>query len=258
MDLDQKNQVRNVVVNALETAEKFWKESGGDLEKEERDKQLATESFNQDFIVMDSIPSRIPNHELISEFKSINTELIALVADMRKSTNHAKSANGRMSPLKRIFLETSALLPAMETVINFEKGQVTEYLGDGVLGFFVYKTPEDVYKAHRAAKNIIIDMREILNDEIYSRYNLPKDINIGVGIAKSQAILYAAGLPHKKHPKAFGSCVYDATKLSSGNNIIGISKEVKAIWPTSSTGTLKFISYNFLDIFPGYKINPNT
>ena len=39
MNLDQKNQVRNVIVSALETAEKFWEESGGDLEKEERDKK---------------------------------------------------------------------------------------------------------------------------------------------------------------------------------------------------------------------------
>ena len=254
MDIDQKNQVRSVIVKALETAENFWKESGGDLEKEEREKKLATENFNSDSVVMDSVPSRIPNHELISEFKSINTELIALVADMRKSTNHAKTVNSVMSPLKRIFLETSALLPAMETVVNFENGQVSEYLGDGILGFFAYENPEDVKKAYRAAENIIIDMRCILNNEIYNRYGLPKDINIGVGIAKSQAILYAAGLPNKKHPKAFGSCVYDATKLSSGNNIIGVSKGIKAIWPKSLNGKLTFTSHNFLDVLEGYKI----
>ncbi|WNS83779.1 hypothetical protein [Neisseria sp. DTU_2021_1001991_1_SI_NGA_ILE_055] len=251
MNQDQKKEIKTVITLALDIADQFWKESGGDLEKEESAKILVTESLS---VAMDSITTSIPNHQFISEYESKNTELIALVADMRKSTEHAKSANSIMHPLRRIFLETSALLPAMEKVVNFRGGQVTEYLGDGILGFFSYKKRSDIYKAYNAANDIITDMKEIVNDIIHERYRLPKDINIGVGLAKSQTIIYAAGLPDAKHPKAFGSCVYDATKLSCEMNKIGVSPSLKALWPKKKGGTLKFESKKFRGGCDGFLI----
>lgn len=77
------------------------------------------------------------------------------------------------SSIKRIFLETSALLPAMEKVIQINGGSVTEYLGDGVLGFFEFST-ENIYKSYNAASIIINDVRVILNNMLHTRYQLPE------------------------------------------------------------------------------------
>ncbi|VEI48266.1 Uncharacterised protein [Actinobacillus equuli] len=92
-----------------------------------------------------------------------------------------------------------------------------------------------------------------MNTTLHSRYNLPTDgINIGVGLAKSQVIIHAAGSVIK-YPKAFGACVYDATKLSAGHNIIGVSNELKALWPKSQGGILRFEKHEFRGI-KGYKL----
>jgi hypothetical protein len=240
MEKKEEDAITEVIKNALDIADKFWLESGHDLEEEAKKQALLVESLES--IAMDSnIPSNLPNHDSINQYHSQNAEFIAIVADMRKSTEHAKTIITGIEPLHRIFLETSALLPAMEKIINFENGQVTEYLGDGVLGFFNYNQPEDIYKAYNAAKNIIVDMRNILNQILSERYKLPQDIHIGVGIAKSQTIIYAAGLPNRKHPKAFGSCIYDATKLATGTNIIGLTQEIKALWPKSKNGKIQIL-----------------
>lgn len=252
----QRKDIYNIINSALNISEKFWSDSGGELEKEVSLSANVMDGIkNESEYSEESIASQIPNHKEISLLESRNAEMIAIVADMRNSTKHAKTKIAAMHPLKRIFLETSALLPAMEKVINIQGGSVTEYLGDGVLGFFEY-SEDNIYKSYNAAKIIINEVRGILNNTLYERYKLPQDINIGVGLAKSQVIIHAAGV-ESKYPKAFGSCVYDATKLSSGTNIIGVSNELKACWPTSPGGSLTFQQYDFRDI-KGYKINPKT
>lgn len=260
----QKEIIQNLIDKQLDIADQFWEESGSNLEDEEsKRRELAFESLNMsESIVCDSaepLDTRLPGVPKIPVYKSRNEELIALVADMRDSTKHAKTqinVQGQsFSPLRRIFLETSALLPAIEKTINFENGEVTEYLGDGVLGFFqLTGKDEDIYKVNRTAKRIIFDVRELVNNSISNRYGLPKEIHIGVGLAKSHTIIHAIGLDNKKHAKAFGSCVYDATKLSSGRNKIGVSPEIKKMWPQSSGGQIRFKAKKFLDIFPGFEL----
>lgn len=250
LEHEQSEEIKRIINSALNIAERFWKDSGDKLEREVA--SFAMDSLNESVYSEESISSQIPNHESVSTIKSENGEFIAIVADMRKSTEHAKTKTKIMHPLKRIFLETSALLPAMEKVINIQGGSVTEYLGDGILGFFEYKK-QNIYKAYNAAEIIINEVRPILNDILHDRYKL-QPIDIGVGLAKSQVIIHAAGI-ERKYPKAFGSCVYDATKLSSGTNIIGVSNELEALWPKSKGGKLKFEKYDFKNI-KGYKINP--
>ena len=263
MNDEQKLEITNLINTQLDMADHFWGESGKRLEDEEKLAKLSLEDFRES-AAYDSctIPSRIPGHSHVPLYKSKNEELIAIVADMRKSTDHAKTqinVHGEpFSPLRRIFLETSALLPAMERTINFENGEVTEYLGDGVLGFFgVTGDDEDIYRINRTAKRIIFDVREIINNIIYDRYGLPKDINIGVGLAKSHTIIHTIGLEDKKHVKAFGSCVYDATKLSSGINKIGVSVEIKKMWPKSKNGQTVFTHKKFRDVLDGFEIRNN-
>ena len=236
----QKKKVSEVIKNSLFLAEKFWDECGKKLESEESETGICEAALEGLSESRGRLPSPFPGEKFIRIDEAKNGSMIALVADMRNSTRHAKTEIQIMSPLQRIFLEVSALLPAMETVINFEKGQVTEYLGDGVLGFFEFKKPEDILNAYRAAENIIIDMREILNQMLFEKYKLPKEINIGVGLANSQTIIYAAGLLDKKHPKAFGSCVFDATKIACEHNKIAVSESLKAQWPKSKNGKLIF------------------
>lgn len=250
----QKIDIENIIKEALDIAEKFWNESGRKLEKEIALSANAMDGINESIYSEESVASQIPDHGFVSSIKSENDEFLAIVADMRNSTQHAKTQIGDINPLKRIFLETSALLPAIEKIINIKGGSVTEYLGDGVLGFFKFSN-ENIYNSYNAAKIIINEVRVILNEILHTRYNLPIDgINIGVGLAKSQVIIYAAGI-ERKYPKAFGACVYDATKLSSGTNIIGVSNELKALWPKSPGGILRFEPHDFRNI-KGYKINP--
>lgn len=254
---NQKKEFQDIINTALNIADKFWKESGGELEKEASLSALVMDGINESVNYSEeSISTKIPNIDLISSNQSVNSELIAIVADMRDSTKHAKTKIVNINPLRRIFLETSALLPAMEKAISINKGSVTEYLGDGVLGFFEFNE-DNIYRSYNAAKIIINEVRPMLNITLNTRYHLPEDgISIGVGLAKSQAIIYAAGI-ESKHPKAFGSCVYDATKLSSGRNIIGVSNELEAVWPKANGGTLRFERYNFANgNIQGYKINP--
>lgn len=251
---NQRRDIEKIITNALNTAEKFWQESGGELEKEVALSATVMDSINEAIYSEETITSQIPNHKEINPFKSVNAQMIAIVADMRNSTKHAKTKEGNIHPLKRIFLETSALLPAMEKVIQIKGGSVTEYLGDGVLGFFEFRA-ENIHKSYNTASIIINEVRVILNNMLHERYQLPENgINIGVGLAKSQVIIHAAGSTIK-YPKAFGACVYDATKLSSGNNIIGVSNELEALWPKSQGGILRFEKHEFRGI-KGYKINP--
>ncbi|EGT73951.1 hypothetical protein [Haemophilus haemolyticus] len=254
---NQKKEFQDIINKALNIADKFWKESGGELEKEAILSAHVMDGINESVNYSEeSISTRIPNFDLISSNQSVNSELIAIVADMRDSTKHAKTRTNIMNPLRRIFLETSALLPAMEKAISIKGGSVTEYLGDGVLGFFEFNE-DNIYNSYNAARIIINEVRPMLNVTLNKRYCLPEnEINIGVGLAKSKAIIYVAGI-ESKHPKAFGSCVYDATKLSSERNIIGVSNELEAVWPRTKNGTLQFEKCNFANgNIKGYKINP--
>ncbi len=58
---------------------------------------------------------------------------------------------------------------------------------------------EAIYAAHRAAKNAINDIRDIVNEMLHERYRLPK-IDLGVGLSLSQTLVTLVGLPGEKQP----------------------------------------------------------
>ena len=241
---EQEAEIVTIIEQSLNLAEQFWEQSGRKLIVES-----STES-NQ-FVADSIIPSNLPNHETINTINSVNQEMIAIVVDMRNSTRHAKTQVRDINPLKRIFFETYALLPAIDKTIQFENGRVTEYLGDGILGFFALGSDSSdkdkvIHGVSKTAKRIIVDVRNLLNDAIQKKLSLPESekINLGIGLAYSQTIIHAIGLQGKQHAKAFGSCVYDATKLSSGMNEIFVSENLQAIWPESIRGRNKFKKVN--------------
>lgn len=250
----EKNELQLIINSSLNKAEKQWEE-GGHLLKS----NLAMDSMNESFI--DSAePSKIPGHKIVRDGETVIDEFIAFVADMRDSSQHLMCAispkNADVSGLQRVHYETSALLPSLAYVINKEGGNVTEYLGDGVLALFQIDpdAKEDaIYASHRAAKNSIICARDLINEILLMRYNLPK-IDLGVGLAVSKTLITLVGLAPDKQPKAFGECVFKATKLSVGKNEVICDKNLKAMWPSSKGGSLKFKGKSLKNNIEGYVI----
>lgn len=252
----QKFLIKKSVNESLDLAEHHWKNGGHEL----------SESYSAEAKVvinaMDSAPSKIPGHPIVKDNVTVIDEFIAYVADMRHSSEHLLCAisekNADVSMLQRVYYETSALLPALALTVGFEGGNVTEYLGDGILALFKVDTnsPEKaIYAAHRASKNSIGDARNIVNGIINDRYRLP-ELDLGVGLAMSKALVTLVGLEGDKHPKAIGSCVFKATKLSGGQNEVIIDEVLKTAWPTAEKGVLKFKDRN-LKGTTGYLIQKN-
>ncbi|PNQ55595.1 adenylate/guanylate cyclase domain-containing protein [Vibrio sagamiensis] len=238
----EKDDLRLIIYSSLDKAEKQWKE-GGHLLKANR--ELGLETMHES--VMDSAePSKIPGHSIVRDGETVIDEFVAFVADMRESSKHLMCAispkNADVSGLQRVYYETSALLPSLAYVVSKEEGSVTEYLGDGVLALFRLdpeNKAQSIYASHRAAKNAIGDARDVINEVLFERYRLPP-IDVGVGLAVSKTLITLVGLAPDKQPKAFGECVFRATKLSGGKNEVISDENLKAIWPSSKGGTLKF------------------
>lgn len=63
---------------------------------------------------------------------------------------------------------------------------------------------------------------------------------IGIGLAISIAIVSLIGLSDNHHPKAFGECVFRATKLSVCKNKICVDERMRKHWLSSSNGKVNF------------------
>ncbi|MGH8371725.1 MAG: adenylate/guanylate cyclase domain-containing protein [Gammaproteobacteria bacterium] len=227
------DRIRAIVKKELKRAENIWDEVGDELVK------------SDSIALAENMTTNIPGYTFIDPDKPEVDDFIAFVVDMRDSTKHLiqaiSSKLADASCTKRVFYETSALLPAVAEVVMHFDGGVTEYLGDGVLALFRISDDRDetCRQASRAARKVIGDMRNIVNQELDSRYRLPA-LDLGVGMATSKAVVTVVGHPQQRMPKAIGECVYRASKLASLRNEIAIDNNLDAIWPKSSTGKLKF------------------
>lgn len=234
MNARELESVRVAIEQGLDRAESNWGKVGHLLKAE-----MVVEAH-----AMDRTDSNIPGYPVVSADRPQVDEFIALVVDMRGSTKRLKTniKSAKVNGLQRVYYETSALLPAVAVTCGFQRGTVTEYLGDGGLVLFgVDKEDrkESVRLAYRAAKNCMGDMRALVNEAIAKRYNLP-EISLGAGLAMSRAMVTLVGVPGNYQPKAIGSCVWDATKLSGGTNAVHVSPEIKGVWPTSEGGLMRF------------------
>lgn len=242
----QKEEIRSIVQASLDRAEGIT-----------RQHSVVFDEATVRADVMKSVPSQIPGHEFVTAAGE-TAELICLVADMRKSSEHLMCALGgnRPSQLKRIHYETSALLPALERTIQYKKGAVTEYLGDGILALFRVTEDQEasIRNAYRAARNCVGDTLEIVNDVLESRYGLPPLV-IGVGLGMSKAVVTLVGLG-QEHPKAIGQNVYYATKLAKGRNQVIVDATMEAKWPLAEgDGGLQF-KKKYINEVEGYLIVP--
>jgi class 3 adenylate cyclase len=249
----QERQVSDAVERGLNRAEATWKSVG-------RQVVLAKSQpvFDHALEEAQSKPSSIPGHPWVSGERPTVDEFVALVVDMRNSSEHLKSrrASAKIEyGFQRVYYETSALLPAVSVTCAFNEGVVTEYLGDGALILFRVD-PEDrvetIRQAYRAAKHCVGQSRDIVNRHLQARFDLP-EIHIGAGLSMSKALISLVGDDQDSQPKAIGECVWEATKLSGGTNTVHVSESVRSGWPSSKGGLLRFIKTRVKSV-DGYRV----
>lgn len=252
LNSDQRKQVSDAISDGLDRAVDAWSRVGEKfLEKAMATDQLVVEAYRE--------PSKIPGHPWVSEGVPKVDEFIALVVDMRNSSQRLKTSVSSKTiehGFQRIYYETSALLPAISIVCSFENGVVTEYLGDGALALFrVDEEDRDgsIRQASRAARCCVGEMRELINCELASRFSLPA-IHLGAGLAMGRALVTLVGSRENLHPKAIGECVWEATKLSAGVNAVHVSGHMRAMWPASKNGKMKFHKKEDVRGVNGYRL----
>lgn len=232
---DHISALTSLVNNCLDEAEDTW-ESVGKLIK-------ASESITESA----TIPTEIPGYPFIHSGKPKVDDFICLVLDMRDSTKHLmchiSEKTADVSMLKRVYFETSALLPAIAKVITYGKGGVTEYLGDGVLALFRVDDDSVISNSYNTATNCLECLHKVINPILYKRYRLPA-LSAGIGMARSDAIVTLVGLKQAPQAKVFGECVFRATKLSKGTNEIVVDPRLRNSWPKSKGGALSFAVAN--------------
>lgn len=234
-------KLRSLVQQALTKAEETWKRQGTKLEKTAAFRDV----IREDAIV---VPSQIPGHPVVSSERPAVGWFVAFVVDLRDSSKHLAQRAGNVTELQRLYYETTALLTAAGALVLSEAGSVTEYLGDGLLALFecgdVNADPKGqeqaIYAASRAANRTLASMATVVNPLLASRYKLPK-IDIGIGMALSKALVTVVGVDGSYQAKAFGQCVWRASKLSDGRNEIKVDDWMQRAWPQSEGGRVRFI-----------------
>jgi len=228
-------EVKQIIITELEKAEKIWEDVKDDIIKKGI---MLSRSLNESYI-----PSDIPGYPLVKNGEGKVGEFIAMVLDIRKSSEHLLQAiNNKkgVSQLQRVFYETTAINTVGLIIINENSGAITEFLGDGFLAIFDAKEKSDVYKPRKAAEDCLRIIKEIVNPILKERYDLP-ELFVGIGLAYSKAIVTVIGIEDYLFPKAIGECVYRASKLAIGYNEILFDNAIKNFWPSSKGGTIKFL-----------------
>jgi class 3 adenylate cyclase len=249
-----KDQIITSVNEALDDAEKIWKEVGHHFVNERLEKAFSA------MAEAEKVPSKIPGFPFVQEGEPQVADFIALILDIRNSTQHLLQAISakiaKASQLERVLYETTAINTAGSIIVDYYKGGITEYLGDGFLALYRVKdtkNPAEVYDAYNSAKFYLSTALNEINTILNNRYSLP-NLEIGIGLAYSKAIVTIVGHGKNLHPKALGECVYRASKLSKGVNEIFIDERLELLWPKADDGTLKFILLNKGYDFKSYRI----
>lgn len=244
------SELETIIERALSEAERHWENGGA---------QLSEGHIKANAMDMEALEqSKIPGHPLVGDNETVIEDFVAFVADMRDSSNHLtqsiSSKIAKVSQLQRVYYETSALLPAVAYTVKAYDGAVTEYLGDGLLALFKVdpdKKSKSLYDSHNAGKKVVGEVLDIINSILNRRFSLPP-IEVGVGLARSKALVTLVGLTGDKHPKAIGECVYRASKLSNGRNKVIIDEIMERSWPSSAGGKMRFTTIR-LNNLTGYE-----
>lgn len=247
-----RTSLEDLVNERLDQAEAVWDEVGDRL------LEKALRAVRKDAMMLSD--SQIPGHPIVEHDSTVVDTFIAIMVDMRDSTKHLMQAisarDASASQLKRVYFETTALLPTLAAVVYFHKGSITEYLGDGVLGLFPYTKddPTVVYPPYWAASDCLAAVDSVINPALKSRYGLPP-LKIGVGLSMSKALVNLVGTQGYYQAKVFGECVYRASKLSKLENKICIDEALKLIWPSGKDGKVQFQKQPFGGGFEGFVIS---
>jgi class 3 adenylate cyclase len=152
-----------------------------------------------------------------------------------------------------MFLIFYAYSAVVAKIVDSKGGSSTEFLGDGVLNLFDTDNGRDnAFRNTISASREILEARALVLNPIFQQLQLPM-IDFGIGIDHGMTIVTRFGYKTDNDLKAFGNCVYNASRLSKGFNEIITSEQSRIAWPTSPTGTLQFYQTFLKDGFVGYK-----
>lgn len=185
--------------------------------------------------------AEIPGHEdRPSKFGQFeNSEFVVSMTDIRRSSDIINGEGG----LVHMFLIFYVYAGIVAKIVDHHNGTSTEFLGDGVLNLFATKE----VGRDQAMRNSVLSSwdilwaRENILNPFFSSVGLP-EINMGIGIDHGTTIVTRFGYRYDTDLKAFGSCVYNASKLSKGLNEVLVSHRSQLVWPTGPGGNLHFQS----------------
>jgi len=183
--------------------------------------------------------AELPGYEnrTIKFGKFENREFVIMMIDIRKSTDIINSPNGFV----HMFLIFYIYAGITAKIVDFHNGNSTEFLGDGVLNIFDTKTDglQSALRRSMEASWDILEARETILNPFFEENGLPI-INMGIGIDHGITIVTQFGYRGDTDLKAFGKCVYNASKLSKGMNEIFVSENSQSKWPQGVGGLLRF------------------
>jgi class 3 adenylate cyclase len=209
MTNDRKQQIKNLIIQTLELAEKHIQSS----------RKILKET-KQSFSGSENV--KIPGDEVktLKFGQFTNKEFVVMMTDIRRSTDIINSNNG-VEKMFKIFYAYSAVVA---NIVSSYDGTSTEFLGDGIINLFeVNGNVSDVLiKSMRAARDINFVKDDLLNP-IFKKYYLP-NIDIGIGIDYGLTIVTRFGKKYENDLKAFGKCIYNVSRLCKGENDIRISE----------------------------------
>lgn len=247
MTEQQKNEILEIIVENLESADKRWGKIGGFFKNAQ-----AREAALKGALV----PTKFPGVAFVDSDVPLVQRFVAFMADMRGSTSHLRDAAGMESGIQRLYYETSALLPALTKVVTNHDGTVTEYAGDGILGFHAVSdepSSNDLLRMVKAGEDCLTVTNDIVNPILAKIYGLPP-LAIGVGIALGPVLLSVIGVDGDLRPLGFGEAVFNASKLSKGDNQVVIHESVRDAWPRTKGGTTSFKAISVLGNW-GYTVH---
>ncbi|MGG4029846.1 adenylate/guanylate cyclase domain-containing protein [Bacillus subtilis] len=178
-----------------------------------------------------------------------------MFVDIRNSTKRAKA----IGPINT-FLSYHAFYPAVAYIIEQYKGVVLDFTGDGVMAFFGGRFSGEAKSISAQNAGLCgLKIQEAL-DQIVNPFikndNILWEFKCGIGIDHGDVIVTKIGTNQTYDVKAFGSCINDASKLSSGDGgAVLLSKKVKDLWPSSENGRISFTQISLNNNYNGYMIN---
>jgi class 3 adenylate cyclase len=179
-----------------------------------------------------------------------NKDNVVMMTDIRNSTGLVKQTNG----LSNMFLLFYIYASLVSSIVEDCSGSTTEFTGDGVLSLFDAEGGRDnaLLNSMIAARDIMYCRTNLLNP-FFGAKGLPT-LTLGIGIDYGMTIVTRFGLRPDNDLKAFGSCIYNVSKLCKGYNEIVVSSSAISVWPVSPGGNSQFFPTLAKDGSLAYKV----